>query len=210
MSPRVTLIWAGLMLLLVTSCTQMPARTASPWVAPNWTEWTLQGRIAVRAGDEGWHASLIWHQTGNAYQADLSGPLGQGALRLQGDDTGVRLQRADGLRDQSADADALLARHTGWRLPVNGLRYWVLGLAAPQSGWGSLPGSLPGSTPREARWERDANGRPERLLQDGWDIRYTAFQEWPGLGTLPRRIEMEREGLHARLLIDTWTPHAPD
>lgn len=199
MSLRITWITVGLMLLQLTSCTQMPARTASAWVAPNWTEWTLQGRIAVRAGDEGWHASLTWHQTGDAYQADLSGPLGQGALRLQGDDTCVKLERADGLRDQSVDADALLARHTGWRLPVSGLRYWVLGRAAPQS----APG-------REARWERDANGRPQRLLQDGWDIRYTAYQEQPGFGMLPRRIEMEREGLHARLLIDSWTPHAPD
>lgn len=189
--------------MLLAACTPMPSRTTRAWVAPDWTDWTLQGRIAVRAGDAGWHASLTWRQTGTAYHAELSGPLGQGALRLQGDASGVRLERADGLRDQSADADALLARHTGWRLPVNGLRYWVLGLAAPPSISGPVAG-------HEPRWERDANGRPLRLLQDGWDIRYSAFQEQPGIGSLPRRIEMERDGLHARLLIDTWTPHAPD
>ncbi len=164
---------------------------ATDWTPPSWTVWELQGRIAVRAGDDGWHASLKWRQNGPDYQADLSGPLGQGALRLRSDASGVTLEDAKGLRDQSPDADALLARHTGWNLPVNGLRYWVLGLAAPGS---------------QAHWEREVNGRPQRLLQDGWEIRYTDFQEQPGVGQLPRRIDMTRTGLNARLLIDSWTP----
>lgn len=191
MKARYIVIVAGLLALFSTACTQIPPRSTTDWAPPALNAWELQGRIAVRAGDDGWHASLKWRQRGASYQADLSGPLGQGALRLRGDDSGVTLESADGERDQSTDADALLARHTGWNLPVSGMRYWVLGLEAPGS---------------EARWERDANGRPQRLLQDGWVIRYTDFQEQPGMGQLPRRIEMEREGLHARLLIDTWTP----
>ncbi len=193
--PRSVLIVVGLLFLLLTGCAQSPPRPTTGWAPPAWTAWELQGRMAVRAGEEGWHANLTWRQNGANYQADLSGPLGQGALRLRGSASGVMLERADGVRDLSKDANALLARHTGWNLPVSGLRYWVLGLEAPGS---------------EAHWERDANGRPQQLLQDGWDIRYTEFQEQPGVGSLPRRIEMSREGLHARLLIDTWTAYRPD
>ena len=183
--------WALLLAVVLSGCAQVPPRPADTWTAPIVEDWDLRGRIAVRAAEQGWHASLRWRQSGDLFQIELSGPLGQGAVRLQGDAARVQLVRADGLRDQAADADTLLARHTGWSLPVGGLRYWVRGLAVPA---------------RPAHWTRAANGRPQRLQQDGWDIRYTDFQEQPGLGLLPRRIDLERDGLQARLLIDTWAP----
>jgi outer membrane lipoprotein LolB len=190
---------AGLCALLVAGCGQLPTRPAPAdaapvWAAPAWADWELRGRIAVRAGEQGWHASLAWRQTGEDFQLDLGGPLGQGALRLHGDAGGVGLERADGLRDRAADADVLLLRHTGWALPVSGLRYWVQGLAAPG---------------RAAEWERGSDGRPLRLRQDGWDIRYVDYEEQPGQSPRPRRIELERGGLTGRLLIDSWTALAP-
>lgn len=188
---------AGLCALLIAGCTQLPPRPAgapAAWMAPAWTDWELRGRIAVRAGEEGWHANLAWRQTGEAFDLNLSGPLGQGALRLHGDATGVTLERADGLRDWAVDADILLLRHTGWSLPVSGLRYWVRGQAAPG---------------RAADWTRAADGRPLRLRQDGWEIRYVDYLESPGLVPRPRRIELARGGLTARLLIDSWVPLAP-
>lgn len=190
---------AGLCALLLAGCGQLPPRPtpgAVPvvWSAPDWTAWELRGRIAVRAGEEGWHASLAWRQTGEDFQLDLSGPLGQGALRLHGDARGVGLERADGLRDWAVDADVLLMRHTGWALPVSGLRFWVQGLAVPG---------------RAAQWERAADGRPLRLRQDGWDIRYTDYLEQPGQAARPRRVELARAGLTARLLIDSWAPIPP-
>ena len=183
--------WAVLLAVVLSGCAQIPPRAVEAWTAPAWEDWNMRGRVAVRAADQGWHANLSWRQTGEAFQMELSGPLGQGAIRLHGDAARVQLERADGLRDQAADADALLARHTGWSLPVSGLRYWVRGLAVPA---------------RPAHWVRAPDGRPERLQQDGWDIRYTDFRDQPGLGLLPRRIDLERDGLQARLLIDTWTP----
>jgi outer membrane lipoprotein LolB len=189
----------GLCVLLIAGCGQLPPRptpaeAAVPWSATAWADWELRGRIAVRAGEEGWHASLAWRQIGEDFQLDISGPLGQGALRLHGDANGVGLERADGLRDRAPDADVLLMRHTGWALPVSGLRFWVQGLAVPG---------------RAADWERAADGRPLRLRQDGWDIRYTGYAEQTGQSPRPRRIELERGGLTARLLIDSWVPITP-
>jgi outer membrane biogenesis lipoprotein LolB len=43
------------------------------------------------------------------------------------------------------------------------------------------------------------------LRQDGWDIRYSSYQDQSGRGPLPKRIDLERDGIRARLLIDTWT-----
>lgn len=185
----------GLLLALLGACAQLPQRTTGAWQPPDWPAWSLRGRIAVHAGEQGWHASLAWRQTGAAYQLELSGPLGQGAVRMSGDAEGVTLERADGLRDWAPDADALLVRNTGWTLPISGLRYWVQGRAVPG---------------RPARWERDADGRPLRLRQDGWDIRYSRYQDQPDGRPLPRRIDLERDTIRARLLIDTWAgPAAP-
>lgn len=181
-----TVLWLG-------ACARMPAPERA-WAPPPAEDWALDGRIAVRSRGEGWHASLRWVQTGAAFRIELSGPLGQGAVRLWGDPGGVSLERADGLRDRAADAAALLERHTGWVLPVDGLRFWVRGLAVPE---------------RPARWDHDAGGRPLRLQQDGWDIRYTAFQEPPADAALPRRIELVRDGLQARLIIDRWAAGDP-
>jgi outer membrane lipoprotein LolB len=179
-------LWLG-------ACARMPAPERA-WTPPAADDWTLDGRIAVQSGGEGWHASLRWVQTGAAFRIELSGPLGQGAVRLQGDADGVSLERADGLRDRAADAAELLERHTGWVLPVDGLRFWVRGLAVPE---------------RPARWAYDAAGRPLRLQQDGWDIRYAAYQEPPADAGLPRRIELVRDGLQARLIIDRWAAGDP-
>lgn len=181
----------GLLLLsLLAACAQLPQRAAGAWQPPDWPAWSLRGRIAVHAGEQGWHANLAWRQTATTYHLELSGPLGQGAVRMTGDETGVTLERADGLRDWAPEADDLLARNTGWTLPVSGLRYWVQGRAVPD---------------RPADWERGADGRPLRLRQDGWDIRYSSYHDQPGQAPLPKRIDLERDGIRARLLIDAWT-----
>lgn len=189
---------AGMGAIVLLGCSPLPPRPTpadtAAWALPAWTDWELRGRIAVRHGEDGWHASLAWRQAGDRFLLDLSGPLGQGALRLHGDAAGVALERADGLRDWAPDADVLLMRHTGWALPVSGLRFWVQGQAVPG---------------RAAEWERATDGRPLRLRQDGWDIRYTDYRDQPGQSARPRRIDLERNGLTARLLIDSWTPLSP-
>ena len=179
----------AVLVLLLGACAQLPTRTTGGWQPPDWTAWSLRGRVAVHAGEQGWHAGLNWRQAGDTYHLELIGPLGQGAVRMYGDTAGVTLERADGARDWAADADDLLVRNTGWTLPVGGLRYWVQGRAVPT---------------RPAQWERSADGRPLRLRQDGWDIRYSAYHEQSGRAPLPKRIDLEHAGIRARLLIDAW------
>lgn len=196
--PRPFHFVAALWVLLLSACAQVPQRPANAWTAPDWQYWSLRGRIAVHSGEQGWHAGLNWRQTGETFYLELTGPLGQGAVRMQGDAEGVTLGRADGKRDWAPDADALLTRNTGWILPVSGLRYWVRGRAVPE---------------RPAQWTWAADGLPQRLQQDGWVIRYSEFREQPGLGKLPRRIDLERDGqidgqrdpIRARVLIDGWS-----
>ena len=159
------------------------------WRPPEWTAWRLTGRISVQYGEEGWHAGLVWRQSPETFDLRLEGPLGQGALRLQGNGDSVELRDAKGQQATASDAETLMRQHLGWELPVSGLRYWVRGEAEP--------GPV-------AHWQRDEAGRPEQLIQAGWRIDYSRYRPTPGGGSLPGRIDFERPDLQARLIIDRW------
>ena len=152
--------------------------------------WTLEGRVAVRRGGEGWSARLRWRETPAGWTLELRGPLGRRALRLRADGEGALLE-AGGRREWAPDAGTLLERHAGLPVPVAALAWWVRGLPAP-----GAPHAL----------SLGPGGRPARLAQRGWTVRYLAYTEpAPGLA-LPRRLELERGALRVRLVVDRWRP----
>ncbi|MGD2137767.1 MAG: lipoprotein insertase outer membrane protein LolB [Gammaproteobacteria bacterium] len=185
----------GLLLMLLAACTSTPVIDTGGPLRPvsEIRQWELSGRVSITRGDEGWHAGLLWHQQDGRYRLQVSGPLGQGAFELSGNDAGVVLRDADGQRYAARDAESLLLQVTGWRLPVDGLRFWVRGLPAP------------GGDPQETR---DAAGRLVQLAQAGWDIRYDRYRlqdgyAWPG------RLKLVRDDIAVRLVIDSWRPELP-
>lgn len=154
----------------------------------------VEARWSLRQAGQAWHGSLDWQQQGTHYRLQLRGPLGQGGLRLTGGSDGVLLEASDGRRRSAADAGDLLAAEFGAPLPVAGLRYWMLGRPDP-----ARPASL----------RPDAAGRLQALTQDGWEIRYLAWQG--GEPALPSRLRASRgEDLELRLVIDRWSLPPPD
>lgn len=189
----------ALVLALLTGCAVSP--TTSPeatkaWVArqsalQHLTQWNAAGRIGVVNGSEGWHAGFQWAQQGSDYRIDLIGPLGQGRVRVEGDEQAVRIQTADGQIQTAPNPDALLEQAVGARLPVNGLRYWIRGLPEP----GTAPAV-----------QTDAEGRLIRLEQDGWIIEYLAYAYAAPLSLdLPERIMARRQELSVKLIIEEWS-----
>ncbi len=57
--------------------------------------WKIQGRLAMRADDEGWQATVFWMRDGERQRIDLTGPLGRGHLQLLQDSRGPELRDAD-------------------------------------------------------------------------------------------------------------------
>lgn len=153
----------------------------------NLEAWTLDGRISLRQDEEAWHASLQWQQIDSVYHINLFGPFGQGALQLDGSPQSVILQH-DGETVQSEDAEQLLRQRVGLQVPVNGLRYWAVGLAAPGS---------------EHKKELDPAGRLATLQQNGWRVRYRSYVAVKGF-MLPGKIFLDRDGLDVRLVVDQW------
>lgn len=150
--------------------------------------WDVNGRIAVTDPSQYWQANVRWHQQGEDYVIDLIGPLGQGRMKVEGGPRGVRLQTADGVLE-AANPDDLLIRATGLRIPINGLRYWALGL--PESA-------------KASRLEGDANQRLALLEQGGWRIDYARYGRFEGL-ELPKLIQAQQKDLKVKLIIDQWS-----
>ena len=183
-----------LLTLLLAGCAGTPATKTitSPDRFPRASElpdsWQLTGRISLTQGEAGWHAGVDWAEQADSFRLRLSGPLGQGGFLLTGNAGGVLLRDSSQRVYAAADTGALLAQVTGWTLPVAGLRYWVLGIPAPNADF-------------EA--EVDAAGRLERLVQDGWTIRYSRYHPAAD-GRWPARLGLARDDISVRLVIDQW------
>lgn len=153
-------------------------------------EWRALGKLAVRVPDDSWTVNVIWRQSGERYLIRLSGPLGQGIMELDGGPGGVEMRTAENETFRAAGPDALILERTGWRVPVAGLRYWILGTPAPHA-------------PVDAM-VLDAAGRLERLRQAGWEIRFEDYDQIQDIA-LPTRIRLENERLEARMVLRGWT-----
>jgi len=190
----VKLLAALLLALLLGGCAALPTATSqAPRDAAGLEKWGFNGRVSLTRGETGWHAALAWREHSGEYNLRVAGPLGQGAFELSGDDAGVMLVDADGRTFTARDSDSLLRHVTGWALPVSGMHYWVRGLAVPGV---------------QAQLERDASGAVSRLEQSGWAIRYDRYQSVAGV-TLPGRLQMERDDIGVRLVIDEWLLDVP-
>lgn len=195
---RLRLLCAGLIALALGGCAALPPPTPleadSGWrrhaeAVGRITAWDLQGRVALTLEGEAWHASLLWQQLPDSYRLRLSSPLGQGVAMVEGRAGEVRIALPDGTRDRAADAETLLRRHLGWRLPVDGLAWWVRGLPRPGP---------------EARPRFDDAGRLVRLEQSGWRIDYLDYVRVGGQD-LPRRVFLASDHLEVRLVVSHWT-----
>jgi len=173
------------LVVLLAGCVTTPPPAGAP---PPEVQWILHGRLAAHAGDEQWFGNFTWQQRPHGYRIELSGPLGQGAVRLREDADGATLEMASDEIYRDSDTENLLRRHLGWFLPVNGLRSWIVGEPAP----GAVEGL-----------QRDANGRMVELDQDGWRIALDRYRSVDGR-ELPHRVKLERAELRLRLVIDSW------
>lgn len=177
---------AGAALLLV-ACASLPEPVGGP---PNTAEaFFLTGRIGVRHGEEGFNGGVRWTHTSARDELWILSPLGQAVARVTGAGGAVTLVTSEGREYQAADAAILTREVLGWELPLGGLVYWTMGRPDPAS-------------PAEARY--DGAGRLTSLVQDGWEIRYLAYTDQPGGGSLPRTLSARRGALEIRLTIDQW------
>lgn len=173
------------LLLLLSACAAPQVR--SPVLAAAPEAFQLQGRIGVRHGTDGFSGSLNWRHAPEDDEVLLLSPLGQVVARIERNATGVTLETPEE-RHAAQDAAELTERVLGWRLPLDGLQYWVTGHAAP--------GNV-------TRVTRDEAMNITRLDQQAWEIEYRDYRQ-EGRHVLPARIVMRKDALELRLVVDQW------
>jgi len=190
--PRIA---AAAVLVLASGCTALPP----PAPADDWPvrraalqaldRWTLDGRIAVAAGAEGFSGGIEWAQAGERADIAFSGPLGSNSFEVHVDGERLTL-RGDGESYSDDEARTFIAERfgTGGMLPVGEMRYWLVGAPAP-------------GTPHQETLAADR--RLAGLTQSGWQVRYDRYQSAGSLA-LPARMEMTTPGLRLRVVVSDW------
>jgi outer membrane lipoprotein LolB len=152
-------------------------------------QWTAVGKLGIQSAKDSWSAGLTWRQDRDSYRLRLSGPLGQGLMELRGSPGLVEMRTSDDGVYRARTAEELMQTHAGWRLPLSGLRYWMLGRPDPQA--------------RIVDLELDPGGRLAELRQLGWRIHYERYGEFDGV-ILPTRLTLENPRLRAKLVVRSW------
>jgi outer membrane lipoprotein LolB len=155
----------------------------------------MRGRVALLTDDgRGGQASMLWQHEADRHTLLLRGPFGGSLLRIQQDRNGAELQDAKNNRRRAASSEELLFDATGWRMPLSGLEYWVLGIPVPD---------------QVARQAWDESGRLKSLRQLGWEVYYIEYSS-SGAYDLPSRIDLispateQLSRIEARIVVDEW------
>ncbi len=184
------------LLLLCAGCSSMPGVD----LAVVDEGFALTGRFAIRHAQEGGSGRIEWRHTANTDDLLVSTPIGQGLARVTRRDGVYEITTREQQVRRAVDPQVLTEKMLGWRLPLEGLPDWVRGRPSPD-----LP----------ARVERDAQGRVTWIEQQGWRIEYQQYRDAlpadavqkfsAAPASLPLRIQLQRDDLQIRLLIEQWS-----
>lgn len=150
----------------------------------------LNGRVAVAVGNQGFNAGLRWTQSAAVTHLALTGPLGAGGVEVTEDGAGdLSVVTSNGKRLGNAAARSELEDKLGFQPPLTSLRYWVLGVPDPGASAASV--------------RLDSQQRVSELMQEGWQIDYTAYMP-VGAEWLPRLLTLRHGGVRVRMVVDGW------
>lgn len=155
--------------------------------------WRIHGRFSAQKDNEAWHGSLRWQQRGDRYEIQLSGPFGQGAVQLQGDQDISKLRLSPQEHYSANNPETLLENYTGFSLPIKHLTHWIRGMPAPLV-------STDAFTTNEA-------GYLVTLNQAGWSVLIKGYIDVESNAQsmhLPRKLFLENQIFDVRLVIDQW------
>jgi len=152
--------------------------------------YALNGKVAVAANGQGFTASLRYQQQPRRADLALDGPLGIGGMRIALEEHALAVTNSRGEALDGEAARGEIERKLGFELPLEELRWWLLGLPAP------------GQSDVDAAAE---GGEIRAFVQNGWHVAINTRA--PALGfSLPQRLTAERGGARLKLFVERWQP----
>jgi outer membrane lipoprotein LolB len=151
-------------------------------------------RIALVAQGQGGNGSFVWQQRSERTELMVRGPLGAGGLQVITDGELLELADSSGQPLDGAAARAELERRLGVALPLAELRYWMLGVPAPQETAGPV--------------EKPEGAMTPGFIQRGWTVSYETVGEQAGW-RLPSRLSATMGNTRVRIVVDDWMLPTP-
>lgn len=205
-SLRRLLVCSGV--LLLTACTSLPSvpdQNGQSWSRDKQffraalkqheqnVDWQYNAKVGVRTPKANESANLIWQRADEEHKVRLFGPLGAGTVIIEFDSHGVVISDSKGEVHRGRSAERLLNRIVGWPIPLEALTYWLFALPNPSAVY---------------QYQLNDDGRVSALRQQGWEIHYSAYQQYENGNWLPRKVvarKQVREGdVVVRLVSKSW------
>lgn len=156
--------------------------------------WTLTGRLALNDSEDGGSGRFSWDWRENFSQLDFRAALGKGTWRISVEPEYAWIESGDGGRADAGTVHELLEQQIGWPVPVDALRWWVLGMAEPGVVY--------------SRMDLDELGRILFLEQQGWHIAFSRYKDEPPF--LPGRVIAEHAEYQVKLIVSQWQTEGAD
>ncbi len=171
----------------VTTIQTEPVAGAHNAVAP---DFNILGRIAIQDENQSFSGSFRWQHLAASDEILLFTPLGQAVAEISKDHEGVRLITSKLEAFYANDVESLTEEILGWRLPLNGLQFWIQGMHSPANA---------------SQKDFDNKNQIIAIRQDGWHIHYQSFTTaQPNAAALPRVLNLVYQKLKIRLVVDDW------
>lgn len=151
--------------------------------------WSVQGRLAVRDGEDGGSGTLRWRAEPAGSRLDFHGALGRGAWRLRVSPGEAVLTLADGAEYRAVSVERLVEQQIGWQVPVAELSWWIRGLAAPGE---------------RARRSLGETGVLLDLQQAGWSVAFDRYRQF-GEELMPGLVVARRGERQVKFAVRDWT-----
>ena len=189
-------------LTTLVACVHVPVQVADGLTFPQrqarlagLEQWSMRGRIAVVAGDEGFSGRFSWIQRDDALELRIRGPLGAGAMAIAGDAERL-LVTARGATEPVTinDPERELPGILGWWVPVRSVPAWLLGI--PDGGYAASPSF-------------DAEGLLASFEQRGWQVQVMRYQ-LVDQTLIPAQLQLDHRDLSMKVIVDGWTASRAD
>ena len=123
-------------------------------------DFNILGRISIQDQNQRFSGSFRWQHLTGSDEILLFTPLGQAVAEVAKGDDGVRLITSKLEAFYANDVESLTEEVLGWRLPLDGLRYWIQGTHSPAT---------------VAQKDLDNKDQVIAIRQDGWKIHYSNY-----------------------------------
>lgn len=144
--------------------------------------WSLEGRLALANDKDSLSLSVSWQHDPLQDSLDLVGPLGQGRVKIIVTPDQVAVDDGENRKVFDGQADEIIREQLGVDLPIESLRYWVLGVNDPRKSFSE---------------------QPEGFYQAGWLVRFRELQS-VNKRKLPKKMTAEKDKARIKLIVDQW------